>query len=207
MIKPQHETYALILGSRSRGKVRVGRRGHLDIDQGYYAYVGGVFGSGGVGARILGHYRTSKPRRWHFDYLREFLRPGGACYMASSQPNFARILSKAGSKIGSWSVLQEVPPRLRVAKKPLTRRVESADFNRIRCPRCEWQPKPFHRWYCAPCDHPEFFDDGCGACWNTFTTHGRCPGCGHQWRWTACLNCAGWSLHADWYAKEAGRLQ
>jgi hypothetical protein len=77
--------------------------------------------------------------------------------------------------------------------------VETPDFNRIRCPLCKWQPKASHRWFCAPCGHPEYFDDGCGACWNTFATRGRCPGCNHQWRWTACLNCEGWSLHEDWY--------
>jgi hypothetical protein len=73
------------------------------------------------------------------------------------------------------------------------------DFSRIRCPLCKWQPKPSHRWFCAPCGDPEFFADGCGACWNTFTTRGLCPGCGHQWRWTSCLNCSRWSRHEDWY--------
>jgi len=76
---------------------------------------------------------------------------------------------------------------------------EHTDFNRIRCPLCKWQPKPSHRWFCAPCGDPEFFADGCGECWNTFNTRGLCPGCGHQWRWTACLNCSGWSLHESWY--------
>jgi hypothetical protein len=79
---------------------------------------------------------------------------------------------------------------------------EDPDFSRIRCPLCKWQPKPSHRWFCAPCGYPEFFDDGCGACWNTFTTRGLCPGCGHQWRWTSCLNCSGWSLHEDWYKSD-----
>ncbi len=84
---------------------------------------------------------------------------------------------------------------------------ELPDFSRIRCPLCEWQPKPLHRWFCAPCDYPEFFDDGCGTCWNTFNTGGHCPGCGHQWRWTACLNCEAWSLHADWYENESKKAQ
>jgi hypothetical protein len=51
--------------------------------------------------------------------------------------------------------------------------------------------------------HEGFFDGGCGECWNTFNTRGRCPGCGHQWRWTACLNCSGWSLHEHWYEIES----
>jgi hypothetical protein len=81
----------------------------------------------------------------------------------------------------------------------------TVDFSRIRCPLCKWQPKPAHRWFCASCSYPEFFDAGCGTCWNTFTTRGRCPGCNHQWRWTACLNCAQWSLHADWYETDSGK--
>jgi len=76
---------------------------------------------------------------------------------------------------------------------------DETDFNRIRCPLCQWRPKPSHRWFCVPCGQPEYFDDGCGACWNTFSTRGRCPGCQHQWRWTACLKCAGWSRHEAWY--------
>jgi len=78
-----------------------------------------------------------------------------------------------------------------------------SDFSRIRCPLCNWQPNPAHRWFCAPCDYPEFYAAGCGASWNTFSTRGRCPGCDHQWRWTACLNCAGWSRHEEWYENES----
>jgi hypothetical protein len=52
---------------------------------------------------------------------------------------------------------------------------------------------------CSSCGHPEYFDGGCGTTWNTFTTRGLCPGCGHQWRWTTCLACHGWSRHEDWY--------
>lgn len=73
---------------------------------------------------------------------------------------------------------------------------------RIRCPQCRWQPKPASLWFCADSLHPEGFLGGCGTAWNTFDTRGRCPGCGHQWRWTSCLQCGGWSPHDDWYADE-----
>ena len=76
---------------------------------------------------------------------------------------------------------------------------QDSDFSRIRCPLCQWQPQASSRWYCANSEHPEYFFNGCGTIWNTFTTGGLCPGCGHQWRWTACLNCSGWSPHEDWY--------
>ncbi|KAF0248454.1 MAG: hypothetical protein FD167_2143 [bacterium] len=79
---------------------------------------------------------------------------------------------------------------------------EKTDFSRIRCPLCQWQPNSSSRWWCSDCKEPEYFFGGCGTAWNTFTTRGLCPGCNHQWRWTTCLSCIGWSLHEDWYLKE-----
>jgi hypothetical protein len=61
---------------------------------------------------------------------------------------------------------------------------------RIRCPKCQWEPSRNDSWCCAP---------GCGHVWNTFETHGLCPGCNKQWTHTACLRCDAWSLHDDWY--------
>jgi hypothetical protein len=76
---------------------------------------------------------------------------------------------------------------------------EDQPFIGIRCPLCEWRPAPSSRWSCLWIDTPEPFFEACGTDWNTFATRGRCPGCSHQWRWTSCLRCAGWSLHEDWY--------
>jgi hypothetical protein len=78
---------------------------------------------------------------------------------------------------------------------------QPADLGRIRCPLCHWQPRPGSRWYCTDVGHPEYFFAGCGTAWNTFQTAGLCPGCGHQWRYTACMRCGQMSLHQDWYAK------
>jgi hypothetical protein len=78
----------------------------------------------------------------------------------------------------------------------------SKDIQRIRCPLCGWKPNSSSRWFCGDCDYPEYFYDGCGTAWNTFTTRGLCPGCAHQWRWTICLRCAGWSRHEEWYRKK-----
>jgi hypothetical protein len=72
-------------------------------------------------------------------------------------------------------------------------------FRRIRCPLCAWQPTPASLWFCIGIGTPEPSFRGCGALWNTFRTRGRCPRCEHQWQWTSCLQCAGWSLHEDWY--------
>jgi rubrerythrin len=87
---------------------------------------------------------------------------------------------------------EELIRRLEAEKEKTGRR-------RIRCPLCGWQPDASSRWFCADCDAPEYFYGGCGTVWNTFETGGRCPGCGHRWRWTSCLRCAGWARHDDWY--------
>jgi hypothetical protein len=65
-------------------------------------------------------------------------------------------------------------------------------WRRIRCPKCKWQPGRHDRWRCTHCGHT----------WNTFDTHGVCPGCSYAWRITKCLRCKEWSAHADWYAKD-----
>jgi hypothetical protein len=64
---------------------------------------------------------------------------------------------------------------------------------KIFCPRCAWAPGPHDRWECRP---------GCRAVWNTFETHGRCPGCSKQWLVTVCLACNVGSLHEAWYHDE-----
>jgi hypothetical protein len=73
------------------------------------------------------------------------------------------------------------------------------EFSRIRCPLCRWQPSASSLWACESFGTPEPYFGGCGAMWNTFETHGECPGCSHRWVWTSCHRCHGWSLHEDWY--------
>jgi hypothetical protein len=67
---------------------------------------------------------------------------------------------------------------------------------RIRCPKCAWQPRPEDRWQCT-----------CLHAWNTFDTRGRCPSCGFQWIETQCFRCQQMSLHEDWYEKEPDHLR
>jgi hypothetical protein len=89
----------------------------------------------------------------------------------------------------------------RVGNLPLTifRLTEEETFHGVRCPLCAWRPDASSRWSCEPSQSPEPSFPGCLTVWNTFSTRGRCPGCDHQWRWTSCLSCHGWSLHEDWY--------
>jgi Uri superfamily endonuclease len=73
-------TYALILQSQAKGSVQVGRWGRLEIEPGYYVYIGSAFGPGGVSARVSRHCRETKPKHWHIDYLRDFAIPISAWY-------------------------------------------------------------------------------------------------------------------------------
>ena len=112
------------------------------------------------------------------------------------------ILLRSWSRAHRMAVLLWLFQETLKPEKPTETRqedLEVTDFSRIRCPLCKWQPNKSNRWYCADCGYPEDFHDGCGTSWNTFTTRGLCPGCGHQWRWTTCLRCQRWSRHADWY--------
>jgi hypothetical protein len=65
---------------------------------------------------------------------------------------------------------------------------------KIHCPTCEWRPSARDRWMCVPT---------CATIWNTFDTHGKCPGCAKQWTVTACLACGVYSPHEAWYHDEA----
>lgn len=63
----------------------------------------------------------------------------------------------------------------------------------IRCPKCKWEPDGKPYWKCT-----------CGLAWDTFSTAGRCPGCGKIWKETQCVSevlggCSAWSPHLDWY--------
>jgi hypothetical protein len=67
---------------------------------------------------------------------------------------------------------------------------------RIRCPKCDWEPDESCRWLC----------DVCSTKWNTFDTHGECPGCGKVYKETSCFarkgGCGQMSLHDDWYEEQ-----
>ena len=65
------------------------------------------------------------------------------------------------------------------------------DGMHINCPKCGWEPDESCRWVC----------DVCRTKWNTFETHGKCPGCGKIFVETQCLSSRCWQIspHADWY--------
>ncbi len=50
--------------------VRIGRRGELRLQPGFYIYLGSALGPGGVRARLALHFRPCTRPHWHLDYLR-----------------------------------------------------------------------------------------------------------------------------------------
>ena len=83
---------------------------------------------------------------------------------------------------------------------PETRLDEDDQFEGVRCPCCSWRPSSHDLWSCvSETGGPEPPFRSCGTSWNTFATHGQCPGCSHQWEWTLCLRCHQWSRHVEWY--------
>lgn len=69
-LENQPGTYALILKSDSVQVVTVGQLGSLELQPGWYVYVGSAQGPGGLAARVGRHIQTEKKRRWHIDYVR-----------------------------------------------------------------------------------------------------------------------------------------
>jgi Uri superfamily endonuclease len=63
-------TYALILENDSVKIVTVGQLGMMELQPGWYVYVGSAQGPGGLAARVGRHIQIEKKRRWHIDYVR-----------------------------------------------------------------------------------------------------------------------------------------
>ena len=69
----QPGTYVLIFSACQKGQPQIGRLGTLDLQPGFYIYVGSAFGPGGLKARIAHHCKKSFRPHWHIDYLGPFL--------------------------------------------------------------------------------------------------------------------------------------
>jgi Uri superfamily endonuclease len=74
IIAPKPGTYALILSCASSARIQVGRLGTLQLERGYYVYLGSALGPGGLRARIAHHQKLSPRPHWHIDYLRAHAR-------------------------------------------------------------------------------------------------------------------------------------
>ncbi len=74
-MKPEQGTYALILQNHNKRSIQVGRLELINIEPGFYIYVGSAFGPGGVKARVSRHLCRKKTRHWHIDYMGKFMEP------------------------------------------------------------------------------------------------------------------------------------
>jgi Uri superfamily endonuclease len=70
MMTAQPGTYALVLTSHKTSPVGIGSLGTLELQPGFYVYVGSAFGTGGLAARIRHHTQIAAHPHWHIDYLR-----------------------------------------------------------------------------------------------------------------------------------------
>ena len=67
-------TYALVLHAAEERSVEIGRLGRLELQPGFYVYVGSAFGPGGLRARLRHHLKLATRPHWHIDYLRRATR-------------------------------------------------------------------------------------------------------------------------------------
>ena len=91
-------TYALVLRARRKKRLNIGKLGILNLQPGYYVYVGSAFGPGGLKARIGHHRNKSSQNHWHIDYLSEYLPPNEVWYThdaAHREHQWAQVLSLA----------------------------------------------------------------------------------------------------------------
>lgn len=63
----------LILENEEVCDIRVGDLGVLKFDRGFYAYIGSMFGSGGLEARIRRYFFGGR-KHWHIDYILEHMK-------------------------------------------------------------------------------------------------------------------------------------
>jgi Uri superfamily endonuclease len=103
VIEPKSGTYALILSCASNARIHVGRLRTMQLQRGYYVYLGSALGPGGLRARIA-HDRKPSPRpHWHIDYLRVHSRLHGIRFSYDArrrEHQWARVMRTVrGAKI------------------------------------------------------------------------------------------------------------
>ncbi len=91
-------TYIVVLKSDQAKTIRIGKLAQLNIQKGYYAYIGSAFGPGGVIARLKHHYKVSHRPHWHLDYLRaetEFYEAYAEYSSEKKECEWASLISKS----------------------------------------------------------------------------------------------------------------
>ena len=59
--------YCLIIKLNTPSKIKIGKLGKIDFNEGYYVYVGSAMNY--LESRINRHLRSKKKLHWHIDYL------------------------------------------------------------------------------------------------------------------------------------------
>ena len=64
-------TYTILIVCKKPFMTRIGKLGYVNVERGFYLYTGSALGKGAVSleGRLNRHFRASKKRRWHVDYL------------------------------------------------------------------------------------------------------------------------------------------
>jgi Uri superfamily endonuclease len=75
VLKPQPGSYALVLSSAKAATIQVGKLGSLQLQPGFYVYVGSARGPGGLRARLTHHLQPAVRPHWHIDYLGAHVNP------------------------------------------------------------------------------------------------------------------------------------
>jgi Uri superfamily endonuclease len=99
VIEPKPGTYALVLFCETNTRIQIGRLGMMQLQRGYYVYVGSALAPGGLRARITHHQQLTIRPHWHIDYLQAqtrlhsvWLRYGGR----RQEHEWARAMQKVG---------------------------------------------------------------------------------------------------------------
>jgi Uri superfamily endonuclease len=79
-MRPLPGTYGLVFKAQQNKRLVIGKLGTLNLQSGYYIYVGSAFGPGGLKARIGHHRKTFSRPHWHIDYLSQYLSPAEVWY-------------------------------------------------------------------------------------------------------------------------------
>ncbi len=63
----------IVLENREKCNIRVGALGIIEFDRGFYAYIGSMFGPGGLESRIRRYFLGGR-KHWHVDYILDYMR-------------------------------------------------------------------------------------------------------------------------------------
>ena len=77
--------YCLIIILNTPSKIKIGKLGKIDFNEGYYVYVGSAMNY--LESRINRHLRSKKKLHWHIDYLLKKAKICDIIYNESTKKN------------------------------------------------------------------------------------------------------------------------